>query len=57
MCRAIEEMMKEVVREKSIQIAANIIELDKYPLEEIAKCCGLTLEEVQELAAEINAPA
>jgi predicted transposase/invertase (TIGR01784 family) len=53
MCRAIEEMQKEV----AIQIAIKLIEMDNISFEDIAKACRLSLEEVQEIAAEINAPA
>jgi predicted HTH domain antitoxin len=61
MCRAIEEMQKEVEREatlkQSIQIAIKLIKRGKCSLDEIAEDSGLSLEDVQELAAEINAPA
>jgi predicted HTH domain antitoxin len=52
MCRAIEEMQKEV----AIQIAIKLIEMGNISFEDIAKACRLSLEDVQELAAEINAP-
>jgi predicted HTH domain antitoxin len=61
MCRAIDEIRDEAKNEgeviKSIQFAINLIKRGKYSLEEIAEDSGLTLEDVQELAAEINTPA
>jgi predicted HTH domain antitoxin len=61
MCKAIEDMRNEAAREaetiKSIQIAINLIETGDDSFEKIARVCGLTLEEVQELAAEVNTPA
>jgi predicted HTH domain antitoxin len=57
MCKAIEDMRNEATKINSIQIAINLIKRGKYSLEEIAEDSGLTLEEVQELATEVNTPA
>jgi predicted transposase/invertase (TIGR01784 family) len=57
MCKAIEDMRNEATKINSIQIAINLIETGDDSFEKIAKVCGLTLEEVQELAAEVNTPA
>jgi predicted HTH domain antitoxin len=61
MCKAIEDMRNEAAREaeaiKSVKIALKLIERGKETFEEIAEDSGLTLEEVQELAAEVNTPA
>jgi predicted transposase/invertase (TIGR01784 family) len=61
MCRAIDEIRDEVRDEvsriDSIQTAITLIEMGEDSFEKIAKVSRLTLEEVQELAAEINAPA
>ena len=46
MCRAFEETRNE----KAIWIAKNLIEAGKMTFDEIAKACGLPLDEVQELA-------
>ena len=50
MCRSIEEMLNE---EKE-RIAMRMIERKKYPLEEIAECTGLSIEEVTKLEAEFR---
>ncbi len=61
MCRAIDEIKDEAKNEgeviKSIKVAIELIKANIVPHEEIARICGLALEDVQELAAEINAPA
>jgi predicted HTH domain antitoxin len=57
MCRAIEDMRNEAETIKSIKIAIEFIKMGNVSYEEIARACGLTLEEVQELAAEVNTPA
>jgi predicted HTH domain antitoxin len=61
MCRAIDEIRDEVRDEvsriDSIQTATTLIEMGEDSFEKIAKVSGLTLEDVQELAAEINTPA
>ena len=54
MCRSIEEMLNEESERKSREIARRMIELNKNPLEEIAECTGLTVEEVSKLATEIR---
>jgi predicted transposase/invertase (TIGR01784 family) len=41
-------------RDKALEIASNLLR-DKFPLDIVARNTGLSLEEVQDLAAEINA--
>ena len=50
MCRSIEEMLN---KEKE-RIARRMIELNKNPLEEIAECTGLKVDEIKKLALEIR---
>ena len=44
MCRAMEEMKNETVRERALEMLA-----DGMPYEKVAKCSKLTLEEVKAL--------
>ena len=54
MCRSIEEILNEESERKSLEIARRMIELNKNPLEEIAECTGLTVEEVRKLESEVR---
>ena len=54
MCKAMEERCKEAEKLKAIQFATKLIKRGKYTFEEIAEDAELTLEEVNELAAEIS---
>ena len=58
MCKAIEEMRNEAAKEaeklKSYQIALKLLQRGKETIEEIAEDSGLTIEEVNELAAQIS---
>ena len=54
MCRSIEEMLNEESERKSREIARRMIELNKNPLEEIAECTGLKVDEIKKLALEIR---
>ena len=58
MCKAIEEMRNEATKEaeklKSYQIALKLLQRGKETIEEIAEDSGLTIEEVNELAAQIS---
>ena len=54
MCRAMEEMRNESVRERNIEIAKTMLE-DGLPYEKIAKYAGLSVEEVKELASKKSA--
>ena len=51
MCRAMEEMRNETVRERNIEIAKTMLE-DGLPYEKIAKYAGLTVDEVKSLDAK-----
>ena len=58
MCRSIEEMLeknaKEVTERNTLEFARRMIELNKNPLEEIAECTGLKVDEIKKLALEIR---
>ncbi|MCI5752520.1 MAG: hypothetical protein SOU50_04095 [Oscillospiraceae bacterium] len=58
MCKAMEELCNERAKEaviyEKIQIAVNLLNRGKETFEEIAEDSGLTLEEVQELAKELD---
>ena len=54
MCRSIEEILNEESERKTLEIARRMIELNKNPLEEIAECTGLTVEEVSKLESEVR---
>ena len=59
MCKAIEDMRNEVAKEAEmlarIQFATKLINRGKYTFEEVAEDSGLTIDEVNELAAELSA--
>lgn len=48
------KLMEERVKAEDYQIALNFIELGTVSLDDISKATGLTIEELQELAAENN---
>ena len=54
MCRAMEEMRNETVRERNIECALEML-ADGMPYEKVAKYSKLTLEEVKELASKKSA--
>ena len=54
MCRSIEEMLKEEKERNTLEFARRMIELNKNPLEEIAECTGLKVDEIKKLALEIR---
>ena len=54
MCRSIEEMLKEEKERNTLEFARRMIALNKYPLEEIAECTGLKVDEIKKLASEIR---
>lgn len=57
MCKAIEDMRKEAEERKAVKIALNLLARGKDSLDEIADLTGLSIEDVQELAASVNKPA
>ena len=52
MCRAMEEMRKETVRERNIEIAKTMLASKKLSYEDIALFFGLTVDEVKSLDAK-----
>lgn len=48
-CKALEDMKAEAIKNTSVEIAKSLIELGKITIEEIAKVTNLTIEEVKEL--------
>lgn len=50
MCKAIEDMLKETVRNCSLEIAGRLLTDGTLSVEEIAKCCELSVSEVEALA-------
>ncbi len=48
MCRAMEEMRNETVRERNIEVAKTML-ADGLPYEKVAKYAGLTIDEVKAL--------
>lgn len=56
MCKALEEMRNEAAQKADWlarkNVAGNFLKLGKLSLDEIAKCAGLLLEEVEELAKQ-----
>lgn len=57
MCKLNEEMRNETAKMRSVEIALNLLSLGSVSHEDIAKATGLTLEEIQELAKEVNVNA
>ena len=49
MCRAMEEMRNETVRERNIEIAKTMLDSKKLSYEDIALFSGLTVDEVKSL--------
>lgn len=49
MCRAMEEMRNETVRERNIEIAKTMLASKKLSYEDIALFSGLTVDEVKSL--------
>ena len=56
-CRIMDEIGKDYAKEMAISIAMKLIVRGKLSFEEIAEDSDLTLEEVQELAKEVNVNA
>lgn len=52
MCRAMEEMRNETVRERNIEIAKTMLASKKLSYEDIALFSGLTVDEVKSLDAK-----
>lgn len=55
MCKIMEDMRNETLKESAVNTAKRMIAAGKYVLEEIANISGLTLDEVKKLQADKNA--
>lgn len=55
MCKVLEEMRDETAMQERIDIALNLMAMDKLSLEEIASASKLSLEKVRELASKRSA--
>ena len=55
MCRAMEDMRNQTLKEGMKEVALRMLAAGKYALEEIVNISGLSLEEVNQLKAERNA--
>ena len=55
MCKAMEDMRNETAREKTLQLAKNMLALNKLSYDEIAKVTGLTVDEIKELDTKKSA--
>ena len=54
MCKAIEENNKRIEKNKSIEIAVNLIRTGVMSYSMIADCTGLSLDEVEKLAETLD---
>lgn len=55
MCKAMEEMRNEAVKEERVEVARQLLELGKLSYEEIAKIAKMTIEEVKALDKKVIA--
>lgn len=55
MCRAMEDMRNQTLKEGMKEVALRMLAAGKYALEEIVNISGLSLEEVKQLKADRNA--
>ena len=49
MCKAMEDMRNETEHYKALKVAKKMLEMGKYPIEEIVEISGLTPDQIQEL--------
>ena len=54
MCKLMEDIVNETKIENSIEIAKNLLKLGSLPIEDIAKCTGLSIEEIKKLAEQLK---
>ena len=54
MCKVMEDMRNQAQKESLVNAALRLLEMGKNTLDEIAKVCSLSVEEVEELAASRN---
>ena len=52
MCKAMEDMRNEAIRECSIDHAKKMLKIVKMTFEEIAECSGLTIEKIEHLVTK-----
>lgn len=52
MCRAVEDMINEEVKNEMEEVALRLLKEGTLTLEKIAECCQLTITEVMELEKE-----
>ena len=52
MSKIVEDIINEEIRERNIEIAINMLEDGKLSVDEIARYCGLDVEEVNMIAEE-----
>ena len=55
MCRAMEDMRNQTLKEGMKEVALRMLAAGKYALEEIVNISGLSLEEVKQLKADRSA--
>ena len=55
MCRAMEDMRNQTLREGMIEVAKKLLTDGTLTLEKIAECVGLSLDEVKSLQTGRNA--
>ena len=55
MCKVMEDMRNQTLREGMSEVALRMLKAGKYALEEIAAISGLSLDEIKELKAERTA--
>ena len=55
LCKAMEEMRNEAVKEERVEVARQLLELGKLSYEEIAKIAKMTIEEVKALDKKVIA--
>ena len=55
MCRAMEDMRNQTLKEGMMEVALRMLRAGKYALDEIASISGLSLDEVKKLNADKTA--
>ncbi len=54
MCKLMEDLINDVVKDDRVETAKKLIALGKLPLEDIAEAYDLPLSTVEELASQIK---
>lgn len=55
MCKAMEDMRNQTLKEGMMEVALRMLKAGKYALDEIAAISGLSLDEVKKLHADKTA--